>query len=126
LQETKRNNESIKRVVGGLALCGGGWHKTGWLRLDSSVQFSWVELTTVQDGIGQEHITHTLRLIIGYLSADKRKQQQQWQREGEREWGGAQRGTGWGYVCVCVCVCVCVVSAVSATLNIEKCKFTNT
>lgn len=27
--------------------------------------------------IGREHITHTLRLIIGYLSADKRKQQQQ-------------------------------------------------
>lgn len=29
--------------------------------------------------IGREHITHTLRLIIGYLSADKRKQQQRQQ-----------------------------------------------
>lgn len=57
----KRNNQMVGRLRGGG--CRRGLHR--------------VVVGTGQLRPGQEHITHTLRLIIGYLSADKRKQPQQ-------------------------------------------------
>jgi len=71
LSETRINNKNVAKVwvVGCL---GGGWIYEGVVGIKQGGWNRTEQNRTVQDRIGQEHITHTLRLIIGYLSADKR------------------------------------------------------
>lgn len=56
-------------------VCGGGWLQL----VSKGGRWQAAGGAGTRARIGREHITHTLRLIIGYLSADKRKQQQRQQ-----------------------------------------------